>query len=139
MQVVIENSIVFSLIFVCSIAIHEFAHLFGCWIFKCRLVDLKVPFFVLYRDGKTRCTFTLKEHNHCSFATTSKTKAFCVTLLGPFIDLIIGLTLLVIYLNGCLMWGILLASIVIMFYLIYNLLPSTNGDGALLYSLFKEK
>ena len=59
------------------------AHLLGCWIFQCRVVDLKVPFFVLYRDGKIRFTFTLKEHNHCSFATTSKSKAFWITLPKP--------------------------------------------------------
>ena len=77
MQGILENIIAFSLIFICSNAIHEFAHLLGCWFLKGRVVDLKVPFFVLYRDGKIRFTFTLfKEHNHCSFATISKKKHF---------------------------------------------------------------
>ena len=140
MQGILENIIAFSLIFICSNAIHEFAHLLGCWFLKCRVVDLKVPFFVLYRDGKIRFTFTLlKEHNHCSFATTSKIKAFWITLLGPIIDLVVVAILTVVTINWIFMWGVLLAGIVILFFWVYNLLPNINGDGALLYSLFKEK
>ena len=119
MQEVLENIIAFSLIFICSNAIHEFAHLLGCWFFKCRVVDLKVPFFVLYRDGKT--------------------KAFWITFLGPIIDLVIVAILAVVTINWFFMWGVLLAGIVILFFWIYNLLPNIKGDGALLYSVFKEK
>lgn len=139
MQKLLENIIVFSLIFICSNAIHEFAHLLGCFMFRCRVVDFKVPFFVLFRDGRIRFKFTLKEHNHCSFATSSKSRAFLITLLGPVVDLAIVIALLIFTFNCLFMWGILLACIVIMFFGFYNLLPSINGDGALLYSLCKEK
>ncbi len=139
MQEILQNLVVFSLIFICSNAIHEFAHLLGCLIFGCRVVDLKVPFFVLYRNEKIRFKFTLREHNHCSFATESKRKAFLVTLLGPVSDLAVVIALLIFTLKSFFMWGVVLAGMVTIWFLIYNLLPKVNGDGALLYSFFKEK
>ena len=133
------NIIVFPLIFTCANAVHEFAHLLGCLILKCRLVDLKIPFLVLYRDGKCRFMFTLKEHNHCTFAASEKFKAAIITLMGPVIDLLVIIALLFIAFKCFFMWGILLSAIVIFCFWVYNLLPNINGDGALLRRLFKEK
>lgn len=121
-----------------STILHELAHLFLCLLFKCRVVEFKIPFFVLYSEGHMKMQFSLKS-SHCSFATKNKSKAFWIVLIGPLIDVLVVIALLLFLFFVRFDWGVLVAIVFNLILCVYNLLPAVGGDGVLICELFKER
>jgi len=127
------------LIILLSNTLHEMAHLLFCLFFRCEVVEFKIPFLIFYRNRQLKAKFSIKEHNRCSFISNSPSKALWITIIGPLTNLIIGVAALVLILHCKTNWGILVGGVYNIVMCIYNLLPSTDGDGLLIYRLLKEK
>lgn len=138
MTAILKFFIVFLLVVLCSHALHEGAHLLACFILKCKVVDFKVLFFSLSRGKQPGFRFSVKGSNHCSFSCADKKKALWVTVMGPLVNLLLGVILVLTALGSHPNWGVLAGGIYNLIICVYNLLPRVGGDGALISELLKE-
>lgn len=123
-------------VFICTIstAAHEFAHLIMCKILKCRVIDLKVPFF---QFKESRWSVQTEGRNHCSFAASSDAKMKAIVVAGPLIELIVSVGCLLaanVVQTGWIKAGFFAGAALIVISVAYDLLPITGGDGKLLFS-----
>ena len=124
------------LIIVVSNGLHEIGHIAACLLLKCRILSFKI-IFVAFEAGKPcgNWRLTFHGHNHCAFTTNYKWKMIIAVLAGSIVDLALGILLITMYIfKGELWWAsaFLIAGIGELFSIVYNLLPSTNGDGKIL-------
>ena len=121
------------IIAILSTILHELAHAGMCRIFKCKIVGLKVLF--LDYDG-SRLHLDFKKKNHCAFITESRAKMKAIVAAGPLIESILSVICAIGALSTRQSWikfGLIAGAAFNVISVIYNLLPTTNGDGKMLF------
>lgn len=117
-----------------SMAVHEFAHLIMCKMLGCRVIEIKIPFFI-YSDN--RWYVQTEGRNHCSFVANNNIKMKTIVAAGPLSELIIVIGCLLaanIIQKGWIRTGLFASAVLIVISVVYDLLPVTGGDGKLLFS-----
>jgi hypothetical protein len=118
-------------------AIHEIGHLLFCIMLRCKVVSIKIyAINYLNTDTHKHIFASLRGHNHCSFKAKSRAKGIIIILAGSFFDAVCCLILYILFLKNrgswyC--WPMLFGGIGSALSIIYNAIPSVNGDGKLLY------
>jgi len=123
-------------------AMHEIGHLLFCIMLRCKVVSLKIYAINYPDDTRKHISISLKGHNHCSFITKSRVKGIIITLAGSFFDAVCCVILSVLfqkYRGSWYCWPLLLGSIGSALSIVYNALPSVNGDGKLFYDTLRGK
>ena len=120
---------------------HELAHAAVSLVLRCPIEELQIGFLCYTSRGSVRkLHLRRKVENHCRFRSASRSKVLWISLAGPAMNGLLavdfalwawsGSTLQLPRLIACLYNGVKM---------IYNLLPSSCGDGALLLRMIKEK
>ena len=137
---IIENILLVLLAVPISNILHEFIHFLFCLFLRCKVLEVKIPFLKISWDNNFHCSFSLRENNRCTFSTSNKVKAILIAIVGPLLNLIAGITMILVwychFLNA---WGVAIAGVYNVALFIHNMLPRSGGDGALIVRHLREK
>ena len=120
---------------VCAFAtsVHELSHLLACQLLRCKVLSYKVLF--LFFDGN-QLMFQINGKNHCAFVSSDKIKTKLVTVAGPVAEVALSIFLLFVSAHQKQRWvkmGLIIGTIITILLVVINLIPSTNGDGKILF------